>query len=190
MIIHLLGFPGVGKYTVARALSARAEARGHRIVVVDNHQTSNAILSVIDADGVRELPAGVWDRVGEIREAVYQAIEDLSPPDWSFVFTNVVVKSDPEGVEVIERLRRLALARATGYFPVTLHCATEELLRRVPAAARAERMKWIDPAGVKAFVATEELLRPESEILDLDVTDLAPNDSASQIEDYLGLTPR
>lgn len=185
MIVHLLGFPGVGKHTTARALSARAEAVGYKIVVIDNHLTSNPVLSVIDADGVRELPVGVWDRVGEIREVLYRAIEDLSPPEWSFVFTNVLVASDPRSPAVIERMERLASARSTRYIPVMLRCDTEELLRRVTAANRAERLKWIDPLGVAAFVATEVLLRPRTEILDLDVTDLAPDDTASEILRHL-----
>lgn len=187
MIVHVLGFPGVGKYTVASALSARAESHGHKIVVVDNHLTSNPVLSVIEEDAVGELPAGVWDRVGEIREVLYRVIEDLSPPQWSFVFTNVLVASDPRSPAVIQRLERLAAARSTRYCPVMLHCDTDELLRRVPAAGRAEQRKWIDPAGVAAFVASEELLRPQGDVLDVDVTDSAPADTAVEILRHIGV---
>lgn len=85
MIVHLLGFPGVGKYSVAAALTRLAGDVGSVIVLVDNHLSSNVVLSVIDADGVADLPDDVWDRVGEIREVLYTTIEETSPPDWSFV---------------------------------------------------------------------------------------------------------
>lgn len=187
MILHLLGFPGTGKSTVARAMCAHAEAEGRRLVVVDNHLTSNPVLSIIDADGVRDLPDGVWDRVRKIREVVYQAIEELSPDDWSFVFTNVVVRSDPHVPALFERLERLAIARSTTYVPVVLHCDTAELRRRVPSPERALRHKWVDPDGVESFVANEELIRPKATVFDVDVTKLTAPESAARILRHGGL---
>ena len=66
-VFHLLGHPGVGKFTVARALAARARAEGTPLIVVDNHLTSLPILAVLDHDGSSALPEGTWDLVGEIR---------------------------------------------------------------------------------------------------------------------------
>jgi Mrp family chromosome partitioning ATPase len=81
VIVHLVGFPGAGKYTVAQAIARQAERDGRRFVVIDNHLTSNVIFSVMDVDGVRPLPPEVWDRVGEVRAALCGAIEEFSPPD-------------------------------------------------------------------------------------------------------------
>jgi len=187
VIFHLLGFPGVGKYTVAREMSALAESVGTRIVVVDNHLTSNPVLAVIDADGVGELPDGVWDRVRAIREVVNQTIEDLSPPDWSFVFTNVIVATDPDGQEVMARLQRLADARSTNYVPVMLHCDISELRRRVTSPGRHERHKWVDPDAVEAFARRERLLGPQAALLDVDVTAMTATESAASILRQAGL---
>ena len=93
-IIHLIGHPAVGKYTVAKALVAAAADSGERVVLMDNHATGNLILSILDLEGVDPIPDEVWDRVGEVREVVYRTVADMSPPDWSFVFTNVLVADD------------------------------------------------------------------------------------------------
>ncbi|MEO5838273.1 MAG: hypothetical protein ABIQ73_24295 [Acidimicrobiales bacterium] len=94
-IVHLIGYPAAGKLTIARAIAQAARDDGRRFVVVDNHHTANVIFAVHDVDGVRALPAGVWDRVREVREAVFRSIDELSPRDWSFVFTNVLLEDDP-----------------------------------------------------------------------------------------------
>src|SRR5205823_1624179 len=48
-IVYLLGYPGVGKYTVARALAAQTGA-----VVIDNQLINNPILALFD--GALDLP--------------------------------------------------------------------------------------------------------------------------------------
>ena len=63
--------------------------------MVDNHHTSNVIFAGLNVDGVTPLPPEVWDRVREVREALLRTIEELSPPDWSFVFTNVLTDDKP-----------------------------------------------------------------------------------------------
>lgn len=180
-VFHLLGHPGVGKLTVARALAARAKAQGTRLIVVDNHLTSLPILAVLDHDGSSALPEGTWELVGEIRDRVHRAICELAPPDRSFVFTNVVVESDPRGQRTIERVRAVARSRDARYVPVLLTCERAEHRRRIAASGREERHKWTDPDAVDAFVERERLVRPETFMLELDVTALDPEAAAGTI---------
>jgi hypothetical protein len=154
-IVHLIGFPAAGKYTVAGTLAA---ALGRGCVLMDNHTTGNLVLSILDLEGVNPIPDPVWDRVGEIREVVYRTIEDMSPPDWSFVFTNVLVADDPGDVAVVDRLARLAAASGRLYLPVRLHCAVDELLARVTSPERAARHKWTDAEAVRDFVTRTRLV--------------------------------
>ncbi len=181
-VVHLIGYPGVGKYTIARALIDLAEQRKFdRFVLVDNHLTNNVVFSVLDVDGVRELPARVWDHVGDIRDVLYRSIEELSPPDWSFVFTNVLVQDEPRDQPVVDRLRLLASERGSRYVPIQVNCAEHEHLLRVPNADRAARHKWIDPNAVQAFLGRKRLLRASRDQLDIDVTDLTPVEAADMI---------
>lgn len=181
VIVHLLGLPGTGKYTVAQALGLHAADVGETFVVVDNHLTSLPVLEVVGADGVAPLDAGVWDLVGEIREVVYRAIEELAPPERSFVFTNVLVESDPRNKAVVDRLKRLAQVRASRYVAVMLVCDEAELRRRVVGSDRSVRRKWVDPDAVIQFAHRETLVRPSGEVMDIDVTTLSAAEAAIEI---------
>ena len=189
-IVHLIGYPGVGKYTIATALAHAAEGPDARFVVVDNHHTSNVILAVLPVDGVAPLPATVWDRVAEVRHAVIRTIQDLSPPEWSFVFTNVALEDDPSDHAVVEQLARLAGNRHSRYVPVRLTCEIDELLRRVPQPDRRARLKWIDADTVRAFVESRALLTVHHPaLLELDVTSISPDEAAARILTHLATVP-
>jgi hypothetical protein len=181
-IVHLIGYPATGKYTIATALVAAARAAGTPAVLQDNHASGNLILSVLDGDGTQVIPPVVWERVGEIREIVYRTIEDLSPPDRSYVFTNVLKAGDPGDEAVVERLAALAAARSSIYLPVRLTCALDTILARVPDDDRRARHKWIDPDAVRTFIATSDMVdlgahRP----IDVDTTSAPPEQSALRI---------
>jgi hypothetical protein len=185
-LVHLVGYPGAGKYTIATEFARLANDRGRRFVVVDNHHTSNVIFSVLPVDGVRPLPATVWDRVGEVRDALLRTIEELSPPDWSFVFTNVLSDGVAADEDVIERLRLLAASRHSHYVPVRLTCSTDELLRRVSRPERKARQKWVDTDGVRAFVESSEVITiAHPALLDLDVTQIPAHEAAALILDHI-----
>jgi hypothetical protein len=179
-IIHLLGFPGTGKRTIGAALVGLVPRDDHRFVLVDNHLTSRSVLAALDHDGTQRLDPQVWTYVGALRVHVLEAITDMAPPGWSYVFTNYVVHDTPS--ESIPRLRDLAETRSSTYVPVILHCAGDERRRRVVGPDRAQHNKWLDPDGVMADVATRVLVRPDSpHLLDLDVTALDPTPAAEAI---------
>lgn len=186
MILHLVGHPGVGKYTVAKELADLAAADGWRVVVVDNHLTSNVIFSVLPVDGITPLPETVWDRVQEVRDAVLRTIEELSPREWSFVFTNVLSDGVPADERVVERLIELAARRNSRYVPVRLACRPDELLTRITRPDRRARQKWADPVGVRSFIESSPVLAiTHPAVLDLDVTSLPPADAAARILEHL-----
>jgi hypothetical protein len=103
-IVHLIGFPASGKLTIARALAEISSGSGDRFVVLDNHHTANVIFAALDLDEVKPVPLVVWDRVREIFEVLLRTIEELSPPDWSFVFTNVLTDDKPSERGIVDRL--------------------------------------------------------------------------------------
>jgi hypothetical protein len=165
---------------VAVALAARAAADGARLVVVDNHLTSNPLLVALAIGPTDPVPDVVWDRVAEVRDVVDAAIRDLAPPEASYVFTNVIVTE--VSARSVDRYRALARHRGGPYVPVVLHCDAEERARRVPRADRAARHKWTDAAGVAAFVARHTLVRPDGpHLLDLDVTSRSPEEAAEVV---------
>lgn len=186
MIVHLLGWPGAGKLTVAREMREQAASLDVALVVVDNHLTSAPILEVVEANGTDQLPDGTWDHVARIRDVVYDAIESLAHAETSFVFTNVLVGSDSRSPMVVDRLSRLAKARQTAYVPILLRCRPEEHRARSSTPARAEKRKWIDPDGIRRFADTETLHVPPGTIT-IDTADLDAAEIASVVLDRCGL---
>ncbi len=186
-VIHLVGFPAVGKRTVAVELVAASEAAlGRRFVLIDNHLSSNPILTVVDQGGSGTVGDEVWDLVDEVRDVVDRAIITLAPPERSFVFTNSPMAGDANGIRAVTRVQRLAEARHSTYVPVVLSCERGELLDRVANADRRSHGKWTAPDEVAAHLATREVLRPESpHLLDLDTTSTPAGQSAQAILDHL-----
>jgi hypothetical protein len=180
-VFHLIGLPGTGKYTVARAMERLATREGQRLVVVDNHHINNPILSLVDADGKTPLPRVVWDRVAEVGEAVVRTIETLSPRSWSFVFTNYLRDDLEPDRAWFARIAALATSRESRFLPVQLVCDVNELCRRVQIPERRHRLKMIDSDGVRALAESVQLLVPATPYLSLDITDLPPEQAARTI---------
>ena len=144
-VIHLVGYPASGKLTVATALVEAAAARGQTFVRLDNHLTGDVILSVVDRS-LNPIPRAVWDRVEDVREVMYQAIVELSPPDWSFVLTNVVQANDPMDARAVERVHQLAMERLVGRGRVGVqepdhgvHRARADPVERLPPRREADQ---------------------------------------------------
>jgi hypothetical protein len=176
-IFHLIGSPGVGKYTVAREICGLTGAR-----LVDNHAIANVIFNLLDQDGVKPLPEGVWTPVGQVRRAVLDTLAAISPRHLSFVFTNYIRGEDDAERAAFEEMVAVADARGSRFVPVLLSCDTPELLRRVVNDSRRERMKLVDPVVAKRIndeVPHFETNHPNT--LRLDVTDIPATEAATTI---------
>jgi predicted kinase len=175
-VVYLLGYPGVGKYTVAREI---AQLNG--AVVVDNQVVNHPILVLLEWDAVSDLPPGTLDYTVPIREAVLSALEDIAPPELSYVLTNVR-DDDEESRALYERVKRVAARRAAVFLPVLLTCRREEQLRRVTVQDRVARLKIADPDKVDEYMRTTPPFVPDDpQLLRLDTTDLAPAEAATEV---------
>jgi hypothetical protein len=115
-----------------------------------------------------------------------RTIEQLSPSDWSFVFTNVALQDHPVNSNSVQLLRDLAAARRSLYVPVRLQCDRSEHLRRVVRPERAERNKLRDPDRVELQANEYELVHlDDPTLLDLDITQLSASDAATTILEHV-----
>ena len=185
-IVYLIGFPGCGKFTVGNELVRLAAERGERLVLVDNHHINNTIFEFADVDGIKELPPAVWAHVATVRDAVLATIEQLGPPTWSYVFTNVLFAGDPGDEAHVGRLAQLAASRGSRFLPVRLDCDVDELARRVTSPERRDRLKWMDADGLRRLATTRRLVDVPNDALDLDVTTVPAAVTAQHILDHLG----
>lgn len=179
-IVYLLGYPGVGKYTVGRELARRMGA-----ILIDSQVVNHPILALFNWDGKSQLPEGTFDRAEPIREAVFSALEDIAPKQMSYIFTNVLEDKSTD-LAIYERLKGVASRRGSVFVPVMLTCAVDVQLRRVQSQERARRFKIADSKGVMHLMTTTPLYTPDDpELLTIDTTSLAPEQSASRILDSI-----
>ena len=176
-IIYLIGHYGVGKLTIAKAICAATDAR-----LFDNHLANNVIFSLIRADGKTQLPEGVWDLIGVIRDQAFRAIEELTPADTSFVLTNCLLESDPRDRPAYEQVQAVAARRGNVFLPVLLTASDAAHAARVGSPERAERLKHTDVESAAHKRRTEEMLRIDHpNRLDLDTTELPPAEAVRLI---------
>jgi len=181
-VVHLVGYPASGKLTVAKALVDAAAERGRTFIRLDNHLTGDVILSVVDRS-LNPIPARVWERVEDVRDVMYRAIVELSPPDWSFVVTNVVREGGgPIEERTVTRVHQLARERSSRHLAVAVRCDRDALLARVTAPDRFSRHKWVDPEGVARYVDESQMMDLSAyDPFELDTTTRTPEESAAAI---------
>jgi hypothetical protein len=176
-LIHLLGFPGTGKLTIARELATAAGMR-----LVDNHLINNPVFSLIHTDGKTKLPPRVWDNVGMIWTAVLDTIEHIAAREDSFVLTNALFDDDAQDHAHVKNIAGVAQRRGGVYIPVRLILSdVEEHKRRITAENRRAHMKETNPEAPARYLSRKVLLPDLPHVFTLDVTRLPAKDAARQI---------
>lgn len=186
VIVYLVGFPGVGKLTVARGLAQLLKAK-----IVDNHWINNPIFGLIHNDRITPLPIGVWDQVAKVRQAVLETIATLSAPEANFILTHAGYDDDPEDRKIYGAIAKTAERRGAIFVPVRLLCEEAELTRRVVSPERASRLKSMDPEAVFREASTREVLKIDHPNgMTLDITAISPQESARLILGHIEACPR
>lgn len=179
-IFLLLGFPGTGKYTTAVELVRLLSEQGNTAKLLDNHRVSNVLFDLIaEADGSTPLPPGIFPKIREMNMTVINTISELSPKNWSFVFTHYLT-DNPTNQKYIEAIRHLADRRNNAFIPFLLSAETDELLRRIPSKSRREMQKLVDSDMARVVVESGDLLIP-NDAIHIDVTNLPPTETAASI---------
>ncbi|MCB9979119.1 MAG: AAA family ATPase [Rhodospirillales bacterium] len=176
-IIHLIGFPGVGKLTIAKEICRQLDA-----VLLDNHAFNNLIFPLIRVDGKTEISDKAWEYIYRVRDTVLDAMLDLSSPDESFVLTNVFTKNDPDTRGWIRSVETTANKRNALFLPVRLLCDPEEHRTRLVQENRKEKLKMTSDHALDDWHAQDEVYDPgHPNTLTLDVTNLEPSKAAGII---------
>jgi len=174
MIVHLNGWPGVGKLTVARLLAPRLQAR-----LIDNHLLHDVAIRCAGIDD----PAR-WPLYEAIRAAAYRVLAER-PRAETFVMTNALCVGSPRECESWRQVVTLAETRAVPLVPVVLEADDVVLRSRVQRLERQGR-KLTDPNALVEMIRCDRLLKPDvPERLDLDTTHLAAAAAVAAIEAHL-----
>ncbi len=166
-IIHINGWPGTGKLTIARELSRLIGAR-----LLDNHSVLDPAHALFD----RRDPLHHSLRRA-LRSAIFDHLRRMELQT-ALIFTDAL-SDDVHDSAVFDEYRQLAAERAAPFVAVVLDIDAERNLERLTAAGRAERHKLTNPKILAALRANHRLLRAaELPLVELDVSELAPAEAA------------
>lgn len=170
MIVHLNGWPGVGKYTIGKNLSDKLGAR-----FIHNHLLHDAAIA---CTGLNDEDR--WPLYEKIRLAVYDVLS-RRPANEVFVMTNALCNGVDREIEAWNRVVDLAITRSARLIPVILRADTNVITQRISSDNRSE-MKLKDPAVLKHMVRTYSLQIPVvPETLEVEVSNLSAAQAAERI---------
>jgi deoxyadenosine/deoxycytidine kinase len=179
-VIYLIGFPGTGKYTTAKAI-----AELENFIVVDNQYINNPVLNLIPLDGKTKIPERAWENCSKIREIIFDTMICLSPASYNFVLTNVLFESNEDYGKIYRQVEKMAQGRNSLFVPVRLLCSQEEIKRRIVSEDRQLRLKENDPNLVSYYFEREVILKPDHpNLLELDNSNLQPHETAKKIIEF------
>ena len=177
-IVYLIGFPGTGKYTIAKELCAMQP----NIRLVDNHLINNPLFSLIPLNGKTKIPQRVWDNQGMIWDAVIDVMTHVSPSEFSFVLTNYLSQNNPSDVEWFKTVEKMSEKRQARFIPVHLTIDLEEHKKRISSEGRAEQYKMTDQTAPETYRSQDKIVDiTHQNALNLDVTHLSARGAAKKI---------
>ena len=168
-IILVMGFPGVGKYTISKELVSRFD----NFRLVDNHLINDPLFYV--AGEIKgDVPRLFWDNTGKIREAVFTIIEQMGAKELTYVMTGFIC-DDENDRAWFEKTEALATSRGGKFVPIALVCDAEENKRRASTEERQKSFKLADVDVLEKYLKKEQIYHPDHpNFLKIDVTKLSP----------------
>jgi hypothetical protein len=170
MIIHLNGWPGVGKETVGRALGRLMRAR-----VIHSHIMHDVAITCTGLGAPDR-----WALYDAVRSAAYAALA-RRPKAEVFIMTNALCRDTAREVEAWGHVVDLATARGVPLIPVVLQADIAENARRIQGADRIGR-KMTSADDLRNMIPTDSIQLPAvPELLVLDSTRLSAEETAQAV---------
>lgn len=179
-IIHLNGFPGTGKLTVAKLLEKLLAPRAR---LVHNHLLINPAEAVLRRDEV-----GYQSLRQAIRAAIFSSlVASTATHDFAYLFTDFQ-SNDEIGSAVCAEHRAAAKDRGCQLISVVLSCDDDTNLARLSTEERRVHGKIVDAALLKRFrqgVVIHRFDQLGEMSFELDVSNLSAEETAQQLLDYI-----
>ncbi|WP_171129226.1 MULTISPECIES: nucleoside kinase [unclassified Ruegeria] len=172
-VIHIGGWPGVGKMTIGRIL---AETLGGRLI--HNHLMLDAARAIY----ARNTPESVAMRE-EVRHLIFDHARRL-PKDVPIVLTDALA-DEPAALPLFQPTLDLANDRNAPLYLFVLDSSVEENQRRLRDPSRKGGAKLMDANVLASIRQTDTLFVPDEAVV-LDVSKMAAQAAANEILTHLG----
>ena len=171
LIVHINGWPGCGKLTIARILAKNLAGK-----LLDNHTLLNPAEALFDRGNPLHgslrmaVRAATLDHAAQLREGLALVLTDA-------------LSDDPTDQAMFNDYRVLAARRQARLVSVVLECEHEENVRRLASAGRAELYKLTRPDFLAELRTKYRLLRPPGiECIEIDISRMSAAETAATIE--------
>lgn len=173
MIIHINGWPGVGKNTIGNIVARKVGGR-----FIHNHVLHDVAWACAGR-GDEEY----WPLYESVRSAAYKVLERKSENE-IFVMTNALCKTADREIVAWKHVVELAINRRVPLVPVVLNAPIDVLTKRITDPERLET-KLKDADHLTQMLDKHDLLIPRSaETFQLETGNLSAEESASKIAKY------
>lgn len=174
-IIYLIGYAGVGKYTIAKELAKLEDFR-----IVHNQLINNPIFNIAEKeDGF--FPVYVWEKIRKIREVVFDTIKENSPSHLNFIFTNELIENSEDDLKLYNEVKEIADVRGSNFVPLRIEISEDEHRKRVTSEERKTNFKVCDESYVDRLDGLEILKIEHENLINIDVTKISAQESAKYI---------
>ncbi|KAI1320661.1 hypothetical protein F5Y16DRAFT_417381 [Xylariaceae sp. FL0255] len=183
-IIHINGFPGTGKLTIARLLQSKLGGNKH-CRMIHNHLLINPADAVL-----RRTEPGYRHLRKSIRSAVFTTlISNEATHDIVYIFTDFQ-SSDLMGSATCAEYLEMSEARGCALISVILSCEEEVNAVRLRSAERLAHGKIVDEELLRGFRADLTVHRFDfasgnGTELELDVTHLTAEEAAQAVYEHV-----
>jgi hypothetical protein len=183
-IIHINGFPGTGKLTIAKILvTLLRKELNVESQLIHNHLLIDLAAAVLD-----RTDEGYQDFRKQTRDLIFQTLEqNTATYQRIHIFTDFQ-SGDPLGSMVCAEYAAMADRRGALLIPIIINCDEAENLRRVASDERSRYNKLVDAKLVKMFRENEagvHRFRDNTLSLEVDVTHTSAEDAAKLIKDHV-----
>ncbi|KAJ5986921.1 hypothetical protein N7451_011286 [Penicillium sp. IBT 35674x] len=177
-IIHINGFPGTGKLTVAQYLVAHVTLVNLKLI--HNHLLINPADAVLH----RTQP-GYQALRRAIRSAIFTALTEPATHDTTYLFTDFQTDNE-QGTSVCLEYVRAALKRGCPLIPIVLTCDEDENIKRMTKSEREKHAKLMDMELLRMFRRGAPIFKfADRKFLEIDVTHLEPEEVARIIWEHV-----
>ena len=175
-ILYLLGFPGVGKRTIATEICCQENFR-----LFDNHVVNNVVFPFVRVDDHTKMPEEIWNITRQIREIALNTLVDIGNRDFNYVFTNQLLHDDADDLEIYKSVENAAEQMQSCFVPVRLICDANENKMRIAKPNREVYLKARRPSLIDELQGSKTIEPDHKNTFTLDITNISAKIAATKI---------